>query len=258
MNHTPAANSPISSLLIAPDFSPEHLGGWHIFNTALQRHTGSAIRLFTSSSAAEMRETLAANPPSIIYANPFDAAALVRQNNYLPLARPAQKSDEILIAAHTNSDARKHTDLKAGMRIALTDNQDIKLIGLRLLEAADLREDDLHWLPAPSYQAAARLLIQGQADDAFFLADSYHALSDISKKHMRVLLESHICDISHVILLHPSHQERRLQLRAFLCGIKNEENGQAILHGLGLPAGFEKLDQEEVEFMIDLMQTLLD
>ena len=31
-----------------------------------------------------------------------------------------------------------------------------------------------------------------------------------------------------------------------------------LLKALGLPKGFEPMDQEEAEFMIDLMDTLLD
>ena len=32
-----ATDCHVSSLLIAPDFPPEHHSGWHVFNTALHR-----------------------------------------------------------------------------------------------------------------------------------------------------------------------------------------------------------------------------
>lgn len=247
------------NLLIAPDFPPEHFGGWHLFNTALQRCANNSIHLLTPSSAEEMHQMLSEGVVDIIYANPFDAAMLVREKGFLPMVKPVKNPDEMVIAAGSSSGLKKHTDLKKGMKIAITNNKDVKLIGLRLLEAANLTEEDLEWVEVPSFQAAARHAIQGKTDAAFFVASSFHALSNLTKEQMTILLESHIADITHVILIHPNHKDQcQGKMKEFIIGMKNDEAGKRILTELDMSDGFEELTEEETEFMIDLMETLLD
>lgn len=246
------------NLLIAPDFPPEHFGGWHIFNTTLQRDTECSIHLLTPHSAEEQQQMLEQNQVDIIYANPFDAASLIRDKNYLPVVKPVKNPDEMVIAAGESSGLSKLTDLKAGMKIAVTNNRDVKLIGLRLLEAANLTENDLEWVEVPSFQAAARLAIQGKANAAFFVASSFHSLSEMTKKQMIVLIESHITDITHVILMHPEQSELLPTIRQAIINMKDTDAGKRVLGELAMPDGFSELTQEEAEFMIDLMETLLD
>ncbi|MBQ9183742.1 MAG: PhnD/SsuA/transferrin family substrate-binding protein [Neisseriaceae bacterium] len=246
------------NLLIAPDFPPEHFGGWHIFNTTLQRDTDNNIHLLTPHSAEEQQQMLEQNQVDIIYANPFDAASLIRDKNFLPVVKPVKNPDEMVIAAGSASGLVKLTDLKKGMKIAITNNRDVKLIGLRLLEAANLTEADLEWVEVPSFQAAARHAIQGKADAAFFVASSFHSLSEMTKNQMAVLIESHITDITHVILMHPEQSEFLPTVRQSIINMKDTDAGRRVLSELNMPDGFEELTEEETEFMIDLMETLLD
>ena len=246
------------NLLIAPDFPPEHFGGWHIFNTTLQRDTDNNIHLLTPHSAEEQQQMLEQNQVDIIYANPFDAASLIRDKNFLPVVKPVKNPDEMVIAAGSASGLAKLTDLKKGMKIAITNNRDVKLIGLRLLEAANLTEADLEWVEVPSFQAVARHAIQGKADAAFFVASSFHSLSEMTKNQMAVLIESHITDITHVILMHPEQSEFLPTVRQSIINMKDTDAGRRVLSELNMPDGFEELTEEETEFMIDLMETLLD
>ena len=246
------------NLLIAPDFPPEHFGGWHIFNTTLQRDTDINIHLLTPHSAEEQQQMLEQNQVDIIYASPFDAASLIRDKNFLPVVKPVKNPDEMVIAAGSASGLAKLTDLKKGMKIAITNNRDVKLIGLRLLEAANLTEADLEWVEVPSFQAAARHAIQGKADAAFFVASSFHSLSEMTKNQMAVLIESHITDITHVILMHPEQSEFLPTVRQSIINMKDTDAGRRVLSELNMPDGFEELTEEETEFMIDLMETLLD
>lgn len=252
-------DSRMPNLLVAPDFPPEHFGGWHVFNTALQRCTNNPIHLLTPSSADEMHKMLDDGIVDMIYANPFDAAMLVREKGFLPVAKPLKNPDEMVIAAAETSGLKKITDLKKGMKIAITNNKDVKLIGLRLLEAADLANDDLEWVDVPSFQSAARMVIQGKVDAAFFVASSYHSLSELTKKQMSKLIESHIRDITHVILIHSQHQADWLApIKEVVVNMVNDESGKRVLSELNMPDGFVEFTQEEAEFMIDLIDTLLD
>ncbi len=246
------------NFLIAPDFAPERFAGWHMLNTTLQRRSGIHLHLLTPASAHEQAQVLAAGKADLVYANPFDATDMIRTHGYIPFARPAQRYDEMVIATGAESGLQNVEDLKPGCRIALTDNKDVKLIGLRLLEPADLTEAAIRWVPVDSYQAAARLAIKGEVEASFFLADAFASLTRMTRSQLRVLVESAISDISHVVLAHPRMADNLPAIEKALLGLGHEAGDADVLEALGLPSGFEPMTQEEAEFMIDLMDTLLD
>jgi phosphonate transport system substrate-binding protein len=246
------------NFMIAPDFAPERFAGWHMLNTTLQRRSGIGLHLLTPASAHEQAELLTAGKADLVYANPFDATDMIRTHGYIPFARPSQRFDEMVIATGAESGVMSVDDLKPGCRIALTENKDVKLIGLRLLEPADLNESLVEWVPVDSYQAAARRAIKGEVEAAFFLADAYASLTRMTRSQLRVMVESAISDISHVVLAHPRVEGDLPRITQALLGVGTQAGDVDVLDALGLPHGFEPMTQEEAEFMIDLMDTLLD
>lgn len=247
------------NLLIAPDFAPERFAGWHMLNTLLQKKSGIHIHLLTPASAAEQAELISSGKADAVYANPFDAASMIRQSGYKAIVRPVAKSDEMVIAASAGSACNAARDLKPGCTIALTDNRDVKLIGLRLLEVADLKEADIKWNLVENYQAAARLAIKGEVDAAFFLAEAYNSLSGLTRKQLKVLVESKLADITHVFLVNSRlSQDEISKFSQALLEIKGSSDGQSVLDELGIGGGFEAVSEEDAEFMIDLMDTLLE
>lgn len=245
------------NMLIAPDFSPERFAGWHMFNTLIQKRANLNMHLNIPTSHAEQETVISEGDIQVIYANPFDAATLIREHGYHAVARPIGKSDEMVIAAAANSDINSLDDIKAGATIAMADNRDVKLIGLRLLEAVDIEEADLNWSVTETYQAAARQVIKGDAQAAFFLAEIFHSFSRLTKAQLSVLIESDLADISHVLLIKDGFPDTDILMDAIL-NLYNDDDGKEALAELGMPQGFEAMNEEDAEFMIDLMQTLLD
>ena len=245
------------NMLIAPDFSPERFAGWHMFNTLIQKRANLNMHLNIPASQAEQQGIINQGDIQVIYANPFDAATLIREQGYRAVARPIGKSDEMVIAAAANSDINSLEDIKAGATVAMADNRDVKLIGLRLLEAVDIAEADLNWTVTETYQAAARQVIKGDAQVAFFMAEIFHSFSRLTKAQLSVLIESDLADISHVLLIKDGFPDTDILMDAIL-NLHNDDDGKEALAELGMLQGFEAMDEEDAEFMIDLMQTLLD
>lgn len=245
------------NMLIAPDFSPERFAGWHMFNTLIQKRANLNMHLNIPTSHAEQETVISEGDIQVIYANPFDAATLIREHGYHAVARPIGKSDEMVIAAAANSDINSLDDIKAGATIAMADNHDVKLIGLRLLEAVDIEDNDLNWSVTETYQAAARQVIKGEAQAAFFLAEIFHSFSRLTKAQLSVLIESDLADISHVLLIKDGFPDTDILMDAIL-NLYSDNDGKEALTELGMPQGFEAMNEEDAEFMIDLMQTLLD
>lgn len=245
------------NLLIAPDFSPERFAGWHMFNTLIQKRADIHIHLNMPTSHAEQTALINAGNIDLIYANPFDAATLIREQNYQAFARPVAKSDEMVIVTSIDNTINSLEDLAKGATISMADNRDVKLIGLRLLEAVDLQETDLNWVVTDTYQAAARQVIKGEAQAAFFLAEIFHSLSRLTKAQLLLLIESDLADISHVLLMKRDTAQAESISQAIV-NLGNDDDGKETLNELGIPKGFVTMSEEEAEFMIDLMETLLD
>lgn len=240
---------------VSPDFSPDRLSGWYIFNTWLQRQLGTDIHLELYDDFCAQRVATYSNKIDLIYANPFDAAMLVREKGFLPLVKPKDLLDEALIAVSENSAVEKIDDLKAPLKIAMTEDPNVNMIGMMLLESANLNNSNIEKNVYDSYILVAKSLLHESNDAAIFLAGAFDNLSNMVKKQLKVVLRSEIEDIHHSLMVGPKLAARRDEIKALLIGMNQNAKGQGVLDSMGFKAWVE-VDDEEMEFMIDLMDTL--
>lgn len=240
---------------VSPDFTPDHLSGWYIFNTWLQKHTGEAIHLEMYDDFHSQREAIKADKIDLIYANPFDAAMLVREKGFLPLVKADGAADEALIVVSSESCANDIADLLPGTRVAYTDDPDVRLMGMIMLEPGDLDESNIIPVSADNYVLVAKHLLKDEADVGIFLAEAYDDLSAMIKKQLKVLVRSQISVIHHALMIGPKMQGRREEIQQLLIDMQADAKGPGVLESLGFTA-WQKVDDEEMEFMIDLMDTL--
>lgn len=240
---------------ISPDFSPEHIPGWYIFNTWLQRQTGEAIRLEMYDDFASQRAAIEADKVDMIYANPFDAAMLVREKGFVPMVRAKGIADEAIIAVSIENTVDDVADLLPGTRVAFTDDPDVRLMGMIMLEPGDLDNSNIVPVSADNYVLVAKNLLKGEADVGIFLAEAYDGLSSVIKRQLKILVRSQISVVHHCLMIGPSLQSRREELQQLLVNMAQDEKGPGVLSSLGFNS-WEVVDDEEMEFMIDLMDTL--
>jgi phosphonate transport system substrate-binding protein len=240
---------------VSPDFSPDHLSGWYIFNTWLQRQSGEAIHLEMYDDFHAQRDAIQSNQIDLIYANPFDAAMLVREKGFLPLVKAADMSDEAIIAVSADNVVDDISHLSAGINVATTEDPDVHMIGMIMLEAGNLDASNIQTHFHNSYVLIAKSLIQGKADVGIFLADAYDGLSNLTKKQLKMLVRSQIGVIHHSLMIGPKLAHRQTEFQQLLLAMNNDEKGKGVLNSLGFDA-WVKVEGEEMEFMIDLMDTL--
>lgn len=244
-------------LTVSPDFSPEHIAGWYVFNTWLQRRLGVRIHLELYQDFTSQRQAIAQDKVDLIYANPYDAAMLVREKGFVAIAAPIGRPDEVVIAVPASSAAESVEDLQPGTRIAVTRDPDVNLLGMILLESADLNRENTATEQVSTYVVLARTLLQGKADCGFFLKEAFDDLSAPIRKQLRPVMTSQISIVRHVLLVGPRCNEIRDTLQELLLEMSSPtSDGRRTLEALGL-SGWEKQDQEDTEFMIDLMDTLM-
>ena len=242
-------------MTVSPDFTPDYIAGWYIFNTWLQKQLGEKIHLELHNDFSSQREAIRNNQIDIIYANPFDASVLVREKGFTALARPAEKSDEAMVVVNAQYPANCIEDLEADLRLVSTDDPDVHLMGMIMLEPADLSVDSAQIHRADSYVIVAKQLLRHEADVGFFLKDAYNGLAKSTRSQLKVLVTSQISVIYHTLLVGPRLAHRQALIRKMLVHMLKAPKGPDVLASLGFKA-WKNVTQEDVEFMIDLMDTL--
>lgn len=246
----------IHTFTVSPDFTPDHLSGWFIFNTWLQKTLNAHFHLQLFDDFNSQREAIRADKVDLIYANPYDAAMLVREKGFKPLARFGGFADEAIIAASAESPYLKVEDLRPGIRLATTDDPDVHTMGMIMLEPAELDAGNVELVDCDSYVLVAKQLIKRTSDAGIFLVEAYDSLSSVIRKQLRVLVRSQIQVVHHSLMIGPAIMEYRAPLLQALLAMQDCEKGRGILQALGCEQ-WELVDDEEMEFMIDLMDTLI-
>lgn len=240
---------------ISPDFSPDHISGWYIFNTWLQKQTGEAIHLEMYDNFHSQREAIKNDKIDLIYANPFDAAMLVREKGFLPLVKPVGRADEAIIAVNAKNTVEDVAHLSPGIKVAVTEDPDVHLMGMIMLEPGDLDAGNVETNIYDTYVLVAKHLLLGDADVGIFLAEAYDDLSKMIKSQLKILVRSQISVIHHSLMVGPKLAGKRAELQSLLVEMGNDAKGKGVLEGLGFDA-WTGVEDEEMEFMIDLMDTL--
>jgi len=240
---------------VSPDFTPDHLSGWYIFNTWLQRQSDIAIHLEMYNDFHSQREAIQNDSIDLIYANPFDAAMLVREKGFLPLVKAKGESDEAILAVNAENSVEDVAHLAEGIKVAFTEDPDVHMMGMIMLEPADLDASNITPVLSDTYVLVAKHLLKGEADVGIFLAEAYDDLSNMIKKQLKVLVRSQISVIHHSLMIGPKLMDKRDEIQKILVEMNADEKGKGVLTSLGFNA-WEKVDDDEMEFMIDLMDTL--
>ncbi len=241
---------------VSPDFGPEHLAGWYVFNTWMQRVLETGMHLEIYSDFNSQRRAIDTGKVDLIYANPYDASMLIREKGFVPLARPKGKSDEAVIATSAGNGVEAIEDLEPGISVATTDDPDVHMMGMIMLEPADLNAYNIRLVTCDNYILVAKKLMNGECQAGIFLAEAIHDLSSMVRSRLNVLVSSEIQVVHHSLMLGPRLVDHRDRLSEALLGMSYDEKGRGVLKALGFTE-WEPVDQEAMEFMIDLMDTLM-
>ena len=248
------------TMTVSPDFSPDHIAGWFIFNTWLQKQTNESIHLELYNSFEKQRKDIEDGKIDLIYANPYDASMLIRDKGFTSIAAPVNKSDEAVICVNTDSHYKTVEDLQENCNIATANDPEVSTIGMIMLEPADLSAENVNITEYKSYVIVAKNLMNHNADAGFFLKEAYDDMSKFIKSQIRPIVTSQISVIRHTFLIGPnffknSHLEIE-DMQELFSDMHNSVKGASNLSFLGFEK-WENQSQEDAEFMIDLMDTLI-
>jgi len=243
------------TMTISPDFKPDLISGWYIFNTWLQKQIDEQIHIDMVSDFKELSSAIDKGSIDLIYANPCDIAKLVREKSYMPVAKPVGTHDEAVIIIKEDSTITDVESLPANVKIAMTDVPDVNTIGLIMLEPADITPADIETITCSNYITVAKEVIRGEADIGFLLADAFDEFSSLVKKQVKPLITSKIHVLHHALLAAPDFADKQKKLQDALVSMQGDATGADILKNLEIQS-WEPMDNDEAEFLIDLIDTL--
>jgi len=243
------------TMTISPDFKPELISGWYIFNTWLQKTIGEDIHLELINDFAELEQLIDNNKIDLIYSNPCDIAKLIREKSFAPIVKPVGTQDETIIISRSDTPISDVESLQSKVKVAMTDTPDVNTIGAIMLEPADIGISDIETVSCSNYITVAKKVINGEADIGFLLASAYNDFSRLTKKQIKPLITSKIHLLHHAFLVGPDFSDKKSNLLQALLSMNNNTSGQGMLKNLEIE-NWEIMDNDEAEFLIDLIDTL--
>ena len=241
---------------ISPDVNIQNVTDWFIFNTKLQRITEEAFHPTAYTDFADLHAAFEENRADLVYANAADTAYLVRNKGYLPVAWASGMAKEATVVVAANSDIQKVTDLTAPLTAAATEAPDVERICRILLEPANLAYADIEVSLRPNPVLVAKAVMQGQVPVGFFPQNAYEELSSMVKMQLRELIRSRIYVVRSSLLANPKIAHLVEPIWKGLEQLSADPANKDLLTALGAPQGWECLEREDTEFMIDLMDAL--
>ncbi len=247
------------SFSIAPDIAPQRLPGWYIFATWLQKQINASITTTDFSSFEKQKQALLDGKIDFLYANPYDAGWLVREQKFLALAQPLSDVAEVTIVTKATSSIKQVADIPKNIRAAAADNADLRMLGAILLEPANLTREDFTFVDVSNHILSIKALLSGNAEIAMVPTNIFKGLSKTIANDLIALVSTEPHDIesvAHCFVLSPKMAEYAEPIKQALKNMKELPNGQSILDDIGVADWKILEDKEEIAFMIDLIYAL--
>lgn len=242
---------------ISPDVNARNITDWFIFNTKIQRMTDEAFHATTYDDFADLHRAFTEGRVDLVFANAADTAMLVRDRGFLPVAAPAQVSNEATVVVSGESSIHTLDDFGDRLTVAATDAPDVERICRILLEPADLGPDTIQLTLKPNPVMVAKALLNGDVEAGFLPREAFEDLSHVIQDQLRQVISSQIYVVRHCLLAAPAISHLVEPLWAGLEAMTGSSGDQELLDGLGAPRGWQRMTMEDTDFMIDLMDALI-
>ena len=237
---------------VDPNYSGKNLPGWFLVNTYLQRHLGQTMHFQPHDGFDTCRAAVLANHYDLVYANPFDWVQYVQKLGFVPIAKPCDHFDEVYLCTATAGPIREAADLPPRIRIASAHPATlIHMVGLFLLDKADIDRARLEFVFTGSYQGVLKAILQGQADVGFLFDEVYAGASGLVRDRLRIIDRSEDAFAFHAFCIGPRLLPQQALLTQVLCQMNAEARGQVLLRDIGF-SGFVPVTEEEIACLTTL------
>ncbi|WP_414039875.1 phosphate/phosphite/phosphonate ABC transporter substrate-binding protein [Acidithiobacillus sp. M4-SHS-6] len=241
-----AARKSTLNFTVDPNYSGKNLPGWFLMNTYLQRHLGQVMHFQPQDDFDKGRAAVLSGHFDLVYANPFDWVQYQQKLGFRPIVKPRNHFDEVYLCGKTEGPMHAPQDFPARIRIASAHPGTlIHMVGLFLMDKADIDRARLEFVFTGSYQGVLKALLQGQADLGFLFDEVYLSASKLIRERLRIIDQSDDAFAFHAFCIGPRLFPQQDMLTDLLCAMDAELRGRVLLEDLGF-AGFEAVSEDEM------------
>jgi phosphonate transport system substrate-binding protein len=209
---------------------------WAMFHAVVAKRVSPGSRYVPYFNFKEFDQALRDGKLRWGYLNPAQFLLVRKMFGFVPLARPVERPDQVVIVQSVASPAASLAEL-AGKRIAAAPGY---LFALAKHELA-LRGIPFSVVQVRGYTEVMRAISQGEADAGISYNEHWGALTDYVREQFAVV-DRISPGLSHVVAAHPDVPvETREALRQFLLGSHHAEDTARALGKVGMKA-FEEFD----------------
>ncbi len=236
--------------------SSQQMNGWYFFNTYLQRHLDREIHLELSHGAMTER-CITPDQMDIVFTKPFEATRLLLENNFQPILRPIDQTDEVTLLVRAEDTRQNLVDFQGGKVVTAAKDSFVYLLGRFLLEQNESALEDMEYLFSGHDIKALQMLLKSNADILFMLSETYQGLSGMTRKMLRQIDQSETAFAFHLFSVSPSCSEFGGKLAEVLLDMNKDSQGRQVLADLGME-GWIRPTPDEIDMLVMLFKRYAD
>lgn len=217
-------------MMVCPHDTIHEPERWYRLEQYLMQRLGTEVQFELSLDAVDFRENLP--KAAIVYSNPTDQVAVLRDKGYLPIARPADQYDEVVFVANTDV-ATPTLEALQGAEIATVPALMPTYVAMHLLQDKGIQPAALHH--KESWQGVISSIWGGDVRFGFIYKDTYDALSEQGKGMVHAFATSDTQKAYHTLNISPALAERKDEIAQLVLGMHNDAAGKELLTTLGIP-----------------------
>jgi anti-anti-sigma regulatory factor/ABC-type phosphate/phosphonate transport system substrate-binding protein len=225
----------------------QQMNGWYFFNTYLQKRLGKEIHMELAHGAIA-ENTLRPEQMDIVFAPPFEAIRLLRENDFRPLLRPIDQSDEVTILARADDARERLCDYRGGKAVTAAPENFIYLLGRFLLDESGSVSNDLEYHFTGNEIKALQTLLKGHADILFMSSKTYQGLSGLTRKMVKEMDRSETALAFYTFCIAPACEDLAKAFTEVLLDMNRDSQGRQVMADLGME-GWVGPTRDEIDML---------
>lgn len=218
------------NLMICPHDTAKNPEKWFRFLQYLNRNLDFIVQLTISLDFKEFHDRL--STADLVYANPTDGANLVQNNQFIPIVRSTNLSDEVVFIANPNLDNPSLQSYQ-GAKVVTVNNMVTKL-ATSILQHQEITPTEL--INKDSWLGVINAIAKNEASLGFVYKDTYDELSPKTKEMITAIATSSEHRAFHALYLSPKYGDRAQAISSALQKMHLDPMGQGVLQELKIAA----------------------
>ncbi len=236
-------------LMVCPHDTAKNPENWYNFAQYLTQTITNSVMFEKSIDFPDFHEKLTTG--GLVYANPQDSVKLIKEHNYLPVARPSNLFDEIVFVANKNMVEASLTDL-SNKPITTVESMMVSKVGLKYLLNQNIIPSEIH--STESWMAAIKSIFRNETSYAMIYKDFFDGLNKLSKSGLVKIGETTGGTIHHNLLTSPELADLSPHIQQCLLQMhENNKRSSEILASLNIDK-FENTTKDDI-LNFDLLNT---